>query len=69
MLKQSEITHSEDLPKSDEDDDDITIFMGNITISEIIDIKNHIAGKAIGNAERNDGSYEIHKTSENGTQL
>ena len=54
MLKQSEITHSEDMPKSDEDDDDITIFMDDTTISEIIDINNHIAaGEAIGNAERN----------------
>ena len=41
------------MPKSDEDDDDVTIFMDDTTISEIIDIKNHIAGEAIGNAERN----------------
>ena len=53
MLKQSVITHSEDMQKSDEDDDDRTIFMDDTIISEIIDIKNHIAGEAIGNAERN----------------
>ena len=27
MLKQSEISHSEDMSKSDEDDNDVTIFM------------------------------------------
>ena len=53
MLKQSVITHSENMQKSDEDDDDGTIFMDDTIISEIIDIKNHIAGEAIGNAERN----------------
>ena len=54
MLKQSVITHSEDMQKSDEDDDDGTIiFMDDAIIAEIIDIKNHIAGEAIGNAERN----------------
>ena len=30
--------------------------MDDTTVSEIIDIKNHIAGAAIGNAEKN---YEI----------
>ena len=53
MLKQSEITHGEDMPKSDEDDDDVTIFIDDATIFKIINIKNHIAGETIGNAERN----------------
>ena len=35
------------------DDDDVTIFMDDTTISEIIDVKNHISGNVIGNAERN----------------
>ncbi len=35
------------------DDDDVTIFMNDTTISEIIDVKNHIPGNVIGNAERN----------------
>ena len=34
-------------------DDDVTIFMDDTTISEIIDVKNHIPGNVIGNAERN----------------
>ena len=38
---------------SDDSDDDVTIFMDDTTISEIIDIKNHIPGNAIGNTERN----------------
>jgi hypothetical protein len=46
-LKQPEINHSDD------SDDDVTIFMDDTTISEIIDIKNHIPGNAFGNAERN----------------
>ncbi len=37
----------------DDDDDDVTIFMDDTTISEIIDVKNHIPGNVIGNAERN----------------
>ena len=55
VLKQPEVTYSEDMTKCDNDDDDVTIFMDDATISEIIDIKNHIAGEAIGNAERNIG--------------
>jgi hypothetical protein len=38
---------------SEDSDYDVTIFMDDTTISEIIDIKNHIPGNAIGNAERN----------------
>ena len=38
---------------SEGDDDDVTIFMDDTTISEIIDVKNHIPGNVIGNAERN----------------
>ena len=56
VLKQPEITYSEDMKKcdnDDDDDDDVTIFMDDTTISEIIEYKNHIAGEAIGNAERN----------------
>ncbi len=36
-----------------DDDDEVTIFMDDITISEIIDVKNHIPGNVIGNSERN----------------
>ena len=39
------------MTKCDSDDDDVTIFMDDTTISEIIDIKNH-REKAIGNAEK-----------------
>ena len=52
VLKQPEITHSDGMTKCDNDDDDVTIFMDDTTVSEIIDIKNHIAGEAIGNAEK-----------------
>jgi hypothetical protein len=38
---------------SEGDDDDVTIFMDDTTISEIIDVKNQIPGNVIGNAERN----------------
>jgi hypothetical protein len=38
---------------SEDDDDDVTIFMDDITISEIIDVKKRIPGNVIGNAERN----------------
>ena len=41
------------MTKCDDDDDDATIFMDDTTVSEIIGIKNHIAGEAIGNAEKN----------------
>jgi hypothetical protein len=35
---------------SEDPDDDVTIFMADTTMSElIIDIKNHIPGNAIGN--------------------
>ena len=53
VLKQSEITYSDDMTKCDNDNDNVTIFMDDTTVSEIIDIKNHIAGEAIGNAEKN----------------
>ena len=53
VLKQPETTYSDDMTKCDNDDDDVTIFMDDTTISEIIDIKNHITGEAIGNAEKN----------------
>ena len=53
VLKQPEITYSDDMRKCDNDDDDVTIFMDDTAVSEIIDIKNHIAGEAIGNAEKN----------------
>ena len=66
VLKQPEITYSDDMTKCDNDDDDVTIFMDDTTVSEIIDIKNHIAGEAIGNAEKN--IKEIYESSENGTQ-
>ena len=52
VLKQPEITYSDDMTKCDNDDDDVTIFMDDTTVSEIIDIKNYIAGEAIGNAEK-----------------
>ena len=42
VLKQPEITYSDDMTKCDNDDDDVTIFMDDTTVSEIIDIKNHI---------------------------
>ena len=41
------------MTKCDNDDDDVTIFMDDTTVSEVIDIKNHIADEAIGNAEKN----------------
>ena len=53
VLKQPEVTYSDDMTKCDNDDDDVTIFMDDTTVSEIIDIKNHIAGEALGNAEKN----------------
>lgn len=53
VLKESERTYNDDVPKGNEDEDDVTIFMDDTTISEIIDIKNHIPGNTIGNAERN----------------
>ena len=54
VLKQpAETTHYDDVPKKFKDDDDVTIFMDDTTISEIIDIKSHVAGEAIGNADRN----------------
>ena len=67
VLKQPEITYSVDMTKCENDDDDVTIFMDDTAVSEIIDIKNHIAGEAIGNAEKK-GSHEIYESSENGTQ-
>ena len=53
VLKEPEITYSDDMTKCDNDEDDVTIFMHDTTVSEINDIKNHIAGDAIGNAEKN----------------
>ena len=53
VLKQPEINHGDVSEVSDDSDDDVTIFMDDTTISEIIDIKNHIPGNAIGNTERN----------------
>ncbi len=50
-LKKPERTTDNEV--SDDDDDDVTIFMDDTTISEIIDVKNHIPGNVIGNAERN----------------
>lgn len=43
--------------------------MDDTTISEIIDIKNHIAGEAIYREcwKKYDGSYKIYEASENGT--
>ena len=53
VLKQpAETTHNDDVQKKFKHDD-VTIFMDDTTISEIIDIKNHVAGEAIGNADRN----------------
>ena len=52
VLKQPEIIYSDGMTKCDNDDDDVTIFMDDTTVSEIIDIKNHIAGEAIGTAEK-----------------
>ena len=68
VLKQPEITCSDEMTKCDNDDDDVTIFMDD-NYSEIIDIKDHIAGDAIGNAEKKyKGSYEIYESSENESQ-
>ena len=52
VLKQPEITYSDDMTKCYNDDDDVTIFMDDTAVSEIIDIKNHIAVEAIGKAEK-----------------
>ena len=64
VLKQPEITYSDDMTKCDNDDDDVTIFMDDTTVSEIIDIKNHIAGEAIGNAEKNIRKFTNHQKME-----
>ena len=43
--------------------------MDDTTVSEIIDIKNHIAGEATGNAgKKYKGSYEVYESSKNETQ-
>ena len=52
VLKEPEITYSDDMTKCDNDEDDVTIFMHDTTVSEINDIKNHIAGDAIGNMRK-----------------
>jgi hypothetical protein len=51
-LAKRERTFDNEVSEGD-DDDDVTIFMDDTTISEIIDVKNHIPGNVIGNAERN----------------
>jgi hypothetical protein len=48
-LKQPELSHGGVSDVSEDPDDDVTIFMADTTISEIIDIKNHIPGNATGN--------------------
>ena len=51
LLKQSEVS-GEDFDGND-NDDDVSIFMDDTTISEIINIKDHKSGNVIGNATRN----------------